>query len=188
MENAKNTKNLTFKICISAVFIALGTVLSMFKPIEMPLGGGVTVMSMVPVAMMVLMLPAKWGFIATFVYSLIQMGLSFAEVMGWGLTPISLIATFLIDYILAYTVLGFAGIFRKKGTVGIVLGVCLAVFLRFICHFITGGVIFDIWCEWNNAWWYSFCYNGAYMLPEMIITAVATALVFKTPQIKRYIA
>ena len=118
MENAKNTKNRTFKICISAVFIALGTVLSMFKPIEMPLGGGVTIMSMVPVAMMVLMLPTKWGFIATFVYSLIQTGLSFAEVMGWGLTPISLIATFLIDYILAYTVLGFAGIFRSSADRG----------------------------------------------------------------------
>ncbi len=183
----ENTKKTTFKICLSAIFIALGTVLSMLKPIEMPLGGGVTIMSMVPVVMMVLMLGNKWGFIATFVYSLVQMGLSFAEVMGWGLTPISLAATYLLDYILAYTVLGFAGIFRKKGTAGIVLGVCLAVFLRFICHFITGAVIFDIWCEWDSAWVYSFCYNGAYMLPEMVITAFVSAFIFKVPQIKKYI-
>lgn len=183
----KNAKNTTLKICLSAIFIALGTVLSMFKPIEMPLGGGVTIMSMVPIAMMVIMLGTKWGFLATFVYSLIQLALSFVEVMGWGLTPASIIATFLIDYILAYTVLGFAGIFRRRGTFGIVLGVALAVFLRFVCHFITGGVIFDIWCEWDNAWWYSFCYNGAYMLPELVITAVLSALVFKVPQIKRYI-
>ena len=184
----KNAKNTTLKICLSAIFIALGTVLSMFKLIEMPLGGGVTIMSMVPIAMMVIMLGTKWGLLATFVYSLIQLALSFVEVMGWGLTPASIIATFLIDYILAYTVLGFAGIFRRRGTFGIVLGVALAVFLRFVCHFITGGVIFDIWCEWDNAWWYSFCYNGAYMLPELVITAVLSALVFKTPQIKKYIA
>ena len=184
----ENTKKPVYKITLAAIFIALGTVLSMFKPIEMPLGGGVTVMSMVPVVMMVLLLGNKWGFIATFVYSLIQMGLSFVEVMGWGLTPVSLIVTFLFEYIIAYTVLGFSGIFRRKGTVGIVIGVCLAVFLRFICHFITGGAIFDIWCEWDNAWWYSFCYNGAYMLPEMVITAIASALIFRIPQIKKYIA
>ena len=78
----KNAKNTTLKICLSAIFIALGTVLSMFKPIEMPLGGGVTIMSMVPIAMMVIMLGTKWGFLATFVYSLIQLALSFVEVMG----------------------------------------------------------------------------------------------------------
>jgi thiamine transporter len=123
-----------------------------------------------------------------FTYSVFQMLLSFGEVLSWGLTPLTLIATFLIDYILAYTVLGFAGLFYKKGYIGIVIGTALAVFLRFVCHYITGVFIFDIWCEWDNVWLYSLVYNGAYMLPEIILTTIGAAVIFKLPQIKKFMA
>ena len=53
-----------------------------------------------------------------------------------------LIGTLLLDYILAFTVIGFAGIFRNKGYIGICVGTGLAVFLRFVCHLISGAVIF----------------------------------------------
>lgn len=182
-------KKTIYKLTLSAVMMALSTALSFTKIVEMPLGGGVTILSMLPMAMLVLMLGTKWGFGACFVYSLIQMGISFVEVLGWGLSPVSLVATYLLDYILAYTVLGFSGIFKKKGYVGICVGVALAVFLRFVCHFISGAVIFDIWMpsEWSNPWAYSFCYNGAYMLPELILTVIGAVLLFKVPQIKKYI-
>lgn len=180
-------KKTIYKLTLSAIMIALSTVLSVIKVVQMPLGGSITLLSMLPMAMLVLMLGTKWGFGASFVYSLVQMALSFANVLSWGLTVTSLVATFLLDYILAYTVLGFSGVFRNKGYRGIVYGVALAVFLRFVCHFISGAVIFDIWCEWDSAWLYSLCYNGAYMLPELILTVIGAVLLFKVPQIKRYL-
>lgn len=176
----------TQKLTVSAILIALSTVLSFFK-IEMPLGGGLSLLSMLPIALLCCMLDIKWAFLASFVYGLIQTAISFAEVFSWGLSPVALIATYLVDYILAYTVLGFSGIFKKKGYIGILAGIALAVFLRFVCHFFTGALIFDIWCEWESAWLYSVCYNGAYMLPELILTTAVAAAILKFRQIKELV-
>lgn len=181
----ENAKKSVYKLTISAVFIALATVLSMIKVYEPPLGGSVTLLSMLPIVMLSCMFGVKWGLITSFVYGLFQMFLSFGEVCSWGLSITALVATFVIDYILAYFVLGLAGAFAKKGYIGMCLGTALAVSLRFLCHFITGVFIFDIWCEWDNVWLYSLCYNGAYMLPEIIFTTVASALLFRLPQIKK---
>lgn len=179
--------NTTQKITVSAILIALSTVLSFFK-IEMPLGGGLSALSMLPIALLCCMLDIKWAFLASFVYSLIQTAISFTEVFSWGLSPVALIATYLVDYVLAYTVLGFSGIFKRRGNIGIVLGIALAIFLRFVCHFFTGALIFDIWCEWQSAWLYSLCYNGAYMLPEIILTSAVAAAWLKYEQIKKLFA
>ena len=181
----ENSRKSIYRLCLGAIFIALGTVLSMIKIYEPPLGGGVTLFSMLPIIMYIGMFGFKWGMGIAFTYSVFQMLLSFGEVLSWGLTPLTLIATFLIDYILAYTVLGFAGLFAKKGYLGICIGTAVAVFLRFVCHYITGVFIFDIWCEWDNVWLYSLCYNGAYMLPEIILTTVGAAVIFRLPQIKK---
>lgn len=184
--NKQNTKQNIKKIALCAVMIALGTVLSTIK-IDAPLGGGITILSMVPVAFLSCMLGLGWGFAAAFVYSAIQLFLSMGDVMSWGLSVGAIVATFLIDYILAYTVLGFSGILKKKGAWGIVAGVAFATFLRFLCHYFTGVYIFDIWMpeSWNNEWLYSLCYNGAYMLPEIILTCVGTTLLVKTKAIQK---
>ena len=181
----ENAKKPIYRLTLSAIFIALSTVLSFIKVYEPPLGGGVTLFSMLPVIMISCMFGVKWGLGVSFVYSLGQMLISFGEVCSWGLTPATLVATFLIDYILAYFVLGFAGTFRKKGYWGLILGIALVLVLRFVCHFITGVFIFDIWCEWDNVWIYSLAYNGGYMLPELIITTVGGGLLFRMPQIKK---
>ena len=107
-----------------------------------------------------------------------------------------LIGTILLDYILAYTVIGLAGAFRSKGYVGICVGTGLAVFLRFVCHLISGAVIFAnleqfvaFGASWvGRPWLYSLCYNGAYMLPELVITMVAATILFRLPQIRRIMA
>lgn len=184
MQN-QNSKQQIKEIALCAVMIALGTVLSLFKPYEPPLGGGVTILSMVPVAFLSCILGLKWGFGAAFVYSLIQLFISLGDVMSWGLTPVAVVGTLVFDYLVAYTVLGICGIFRKKGIFGIVAGVALGTFMRFVCHFFTGVLIFDIWCPWDNAWLYSLCYNGGYMLPEIILTCIGTALLVKTKAIQK---
>ena len=112
------------------------------------------------------------------------------------MTPSALIGTILLDYIVAYTVIGIAGIFRKKGYVGICCGTALAVALRFVCHFISGAIIFANFDEFvafgaswvGHPWLYSFCYNGTYMLPELIFTVIAAVILFRLPQVKKLIA
>ena len=183
----ENSKKQIYRLTLSAVFIALATVLSTIKVYDPPLGGSVTLFSMIPIVMLSCMYGVKWGLVCSFVYGLGQMLLSFGEVCSWGLTALALVLSFVIDYVLAYFVLGFAGAFAKKGVIGMVLGTVMALVLRFLCHYTTGVFIFDIWLpeEWSNVWLYSLCYNGGYMLPEIVITTIGAAILFKIPAIKK---
>ena len=188
----------TYKLTVCAIMVALGAVLSLIKVLKMPFGGSVTLLSMLPCAMVSVMLGLKWGLAASFVESVIQLafGITMDGVLGWGLTPACLVGTILLDYIVAYTVIGLAGAFRSKGYAGICLGTGLAVFLRFVSHLISGAIIFANFEEFvafgaswvGHPWLYSLCYNGAYMLPVLIFTVVAAVILFKLPQIKKLMA
>lgn len=191
-------KNPIFKLTLSSILVALATGLSMIPIIKMPLGGSVTLLSMVPIVMISCMLGVKWGVGSAFVYSVIQLGLGIAVsgLLGWGLTPTALIGCILLDYIVPFTVLGFSGILAKKGTLYITLGTAATVILRFISHFISGYVIFanfEKFVVFGSSWTgrpalYSICYNGLYMLPELIITVVSVAVIFKFSQVKKLIS
>lgn len=193
----ENKRNSIQKMTLSSVFIALATGLSMIKVINMPLGGSVTLMSMVPIVFISCVLGVKWGLGTAFVYSLIQLGLGIAVdgLFAWGLTPACLIGTILLDYILPFTLLGLSGIFAKKGVLYITLGTALTVILRFLCHFASGYIIFANFEKFvvlgssfvGRPVLYSICYNGFYMLPELIITVVATALIFRFSQVNKFI-
>lgn len=179
----ETTKKLTF----TAVMLALSTVLSMIPAIQLPLGGKTTLASMLPVILVVLKYDFKWGFFTSFLYSVIQLGLSLAKVLGWGLSPMVLIGCLLLDYILAYTVLIFAGCFKKQGKGGIIAGVVLALAARYIVHVISGMVLWGYVSEkgfWG-AVWYSVSYNATYMLPELIVTLVIVIALISTNAYKR---
>ena len=165
-------------LCTSAVLIALSTVLSMIKIWQMPLGGSVTLLSMVPVCMVGMLYGFKWGAPACFLYGFIQIFLG--GVFSWGLTPVVLISCIMLDYVLAYGVLSVSCILKDKGKFGILWGVMLGCFLRFICHFVSGYVLFASFEVFNSPVLYSIVYNGAYMLPEMIITAIGVFLLCKS--------
>ncbi|MBQ1183397.1 MAG: energy-coupled thiamine transporter ThiT [Clostridia bacterium] len=183
----KNKKTFTKKLCVTAILIALGSVLSLIKVYEMPLGGSVTLLSMLPIVMIPLMYGTSWGLVGAFMYSAVQLmfGIFIDGLLGWGLSLGYVIGAIIFDYLLAFTVLGFAGVFKNLGVKGIVLGIVLAMVLRFLSHLVSGGIFFASWTDWDNVWLYSICYNGAYMLPEMVITSLSAVLVFKNPQIKR---
>ena len=193
--NENIIKSPIYKLTLSAIFIALATGLSFIKIINMPLGGSVTLLSMLPIIMISLMLGLKWGIGSAFVYSLLQLlfGITLDGLLGWGLTPVMLVGTIFLDYILAFTVLGFAGIFAKKGYAGICAGTVIVILLRFVCHFISGFIIFSNLSQFelfgrffeNRPVLYSLAYNGLYMLPELVITVIAAAVIFKLPQIKK---
>ncbi|MBR6693872.1 MAG: energy-coupled thiamine transporter ThiT [Clostridia bacterium] len=175
----ETTKKTTVKLTVSAMFLALSTVLSMVK-IDFPFGGGVTLLSMLPVMLLPIIFGAEWGFFACFVNSIIQMLLSVADVAAWGYSGNTYVAILLLDYILAYSVLGVIGLFRKKGTLGIVLGAELGLFLRLVLHTLTGMFIFNNIADgFFTVLWASVSYNALYMIPEMITTPIVMVIILK---------
>ena len=177
--------NKTLRLVFSAIMIAIGTVLSMFKFNGLWVyGGGVTFCAMLPLVIVSFVYGTKWGLFTAFVFSLLQMVLGFNNVLyGTGIGMMILIA--LLDYIVAYTVVGLAGIFKGKLSniiLEIVLGTVLALSLRLLCHFLSGWMIWD--ALWPNELGmtsaiYSLAYNGSYMVPEIIITAAVASVLEK---------
>lgn len=183
----KNTKALLE----SAIMVALATVLSMIKIWQMPFDGSITLLSMLPIMVISVRHGVKWGLGAAFVYSWTQI-LS-GGVFTWGLTPAMLIASLFLDYILAFTVLGLAGMFKNKGLPGVIAGITVTCVLRFLSHLISGIVLWAKYdefiafgVEWvNRPVLYSLCYNGIYMLPETVFTVIGAVILLSIPQIKK---
>jgi thiamine transporter len=96
------------------------------------------------------------------------------EGMGtWGLSPLVLVCSILLDYILAYTLIGLAGIFKGNDSLRAVWGTIFVCVLRYLCHFASGWAFFGMWAEEGyTALTWALFYNMSYMLPETVITAV----------------
>ncbi len=183
-----NMKIETKKLTLSAVMIALSAVLSLVRVYQMPLGGSITLLSMLPVCAVAICYGTKWGLFTSILYSCVQIGLDLGSLMGYGMTAGTWIGCLAFDYILAFGALGLAGLWRKRGTLGMSLGVALACVIRFISHFISGAIVFAVFCpEGWNVYLYSIAYNGSYMLPELIITVVGAILLFRLPQVRKLI-
>ena len=178
-------------LCECAIMLALSVVLSYIKFFQLPFDGSITLFSMLPVCLIAIKYGWKWGLGTAFCFSWFQ--ILQGGVFAWGLTPGMLIASLLLDYIVAFTVLGLAGLFRKHGFVGKIAGIVLACFLRFLVHFIAGIVLWANYAEFvafgaewvNQPVLYSLCYNGVYMLPDTLITVAIALLLLKLPQTKR---
>jgi thiamine transporter len=175
-----NKKGFIKKLAASAVMLSLATILSIFPTIQAPFGGSITVGSMVPVILITLIFGKKWGIITAVGYSFIQLMLGFSTVASWGLSLGVFIGSLMIDYILAYSVLGFAGIFGNKKLWQVIAGTALVCILRYLSHVLSGILFFGMWAEEGfNAYTWSIVYNGGYMLPETIITVIITVALYK---------
>ncbi len=174
------------KLVECAVMVALATVLSFIIIWKQPLGGSVTLLSMLPICLVGFRHGPGWGFGAAFVYSVVQLMLGIGEAVGWGLTPVVLIGCILLDYLLAYTSLGLTGLFCGAGWFGMTVGVVLSMAARFVCHFLSGVLLFAEWRgEGYSAVGWSIVYNGAFMLPEMVFTAAAVILLARLPETRK---
>lgn len=178
----------TKKLTLSAVMIALSAVLSLVKVYELPLGGSITLLSMLPVCVVAICYGTKWGLCTSGLYALVQIAMDLGKLMGYGMTASTWLGCLVFDYILAFGALGLAGLWREKGTIGMCAGVALSCVIRFISHFISGAIVFSVFCPdgWN-VYLYSIAYNGSYMLPELIITVIGAVLLFRLPQVKKLI-
>ena len=157
----------------ASLCIALSFILSYVKLYEMPQGGSITLASMIPILMFAYAYGTAPGLLVGFAYGLLQ----FIQ-GGWFVHPIQ----FLLDYPLAFSMLGFAGIGRKlPDQWGMIPGIIAAVSLRFVCAFLTGVFFWGESAGEQSVLMYSAVYNGAYLIPETLICIVIAMI----PQIRK---
>ena len=169
--------NKTYRLVVTAMLIAIATVLNQFAVVQLPVGGGVTIFSQVPIITLGVIFGPTWGLFSGFVFSLFQVlfGLSnFSYVKG----AVSFIVLVIFDYLIPYSILGLGDMFKgkfKRRSLELTLGTLVVCFIRFLCHFISGATIWADRANGNSLGailFYSFTYNGSYMLPETIITII----------------
>ena len=153
----------TKQIAVSAVCIALASILSMISLYKMPLGGSVTPFSMLFICMPGLLFGWKLGLSSAFTYGVIQ----------FIMDPYILsIPQVIFDYILAFTSLGL-GALAAKGKYAYSKGYLLGICARWIFASLAG---YMFWASYTPENWnpiaYVLAYNGAYIFTEGIITLI----------------
>ena len=170
--------------------IALASVLSLVKLFAMPQGGSVTAASMLPILFVALAFGPAWGMGIGAVYGLLQFVIE-PYSAHW--------ASIILDYPLAFGLLGLAGFFalpkatrleerqilRRLGGIHwpmVIVAVVTGMLGRTISHVISGIVFYASYAGDQNPLIYSLVYNLSYMVPEAVITLiilVSLAAVFR---------
>ena len=208
------TKRITESAMLLAIAIVLEVAAKMFIP-ELPFGGQITLVSMLPVVLISYRHGLRWGFVASFTYALLEMAIGMKTVsaaflpgyFGDGAMVANALLMCLLDYVLAFTALGLGGIFRnklKKPGASLMCGSLVALGARYVCHIASGYILFSSYAEWFftqedfPAWGaqlvdalnptvlgivYSVVYNGMYMIPELIFTAIVSLIIARIPRI-----
>lgn len=176
----KRDKLFVKKLAVCAIMIALATVLSIFPKISAPFGGSITIGSMLPIMLVSMLLGMKWGIPVAAGYSGIQLLLDLSMVASWGLSAGVFVGCMLLDYVFAFSVLCVAGLFGTAKFSRTILGVVIAGLLRYFCHFLSGLLFFGMWAdEGFSPFAWAIVYNGAYMIPDIIICAILAAALYK---------
>lgn len=179
-------KNLSIKLTESAMMIALATILSFIKLANLPYGGSITIASMLPIVIIAIRHGAPWGIFTGIVHGTLQLILDPGPLSNFS-SGLSVAAIIILDYILAFGLMGLAGLAKKAKDpcAAICIGAALAGVFRYLCHVASGATVWaGLSIPTSAALAYSFVYNATYMLPEtliLIITAyfVASSLDFR---------
>ena len=155
MKTCKNRPALaTRKVLESALLIGVSLVLNEIARFNSTwiYGGSVTLGSMIPLVMLCWRWGTRQGLFSAFVFSLLQLFLGMKNVMyGRNVLQMALIA--LLDYVLAYTVIGLAAAPRriiKNELVALGAGIVMVCALRFLCHFISWFVVFCVYLRYET--------------------------------------
>ncbi len=153
-------------LCEGAILVALAQILSMLKLWEMPWGGSIT-LGMLPIFLFAVRWGTRWGLVAGFAYGLLQVMFDGGFAISWQ--------SILGDYLVAFTVLGLAGLGRGREK-GIFLGTVLGGAARFVVHWVVGATVWAMYMPdaffgmtMTSPWLYSLLYNGFYMLIDTLL-------------------
>lgn len=167
----------TRSIVYGAISIALSFALSYAKLFKLPQGGSVTFASILPLMIYCCMFGTRRGLIVCAIYGVLQ-----ALQDPFIIHPMQ----FLLDYPLAFGLIGVSGIFMEKGVfkdkkvVAFLLGGVLAVVLRYACHVCSGVFAFADYADldkYDTAIAYSMAYNS-FAFVDMLIALVAGSTLF----------
>lgn len=157
----------TKKLVFSAMGIALAMVTSYIKVWEMPMGGSVTLLSMLFICLIGYWFGPKYGLLSGIAYGMLQF------VMDPYMVTIFQV---LLDYPLAFGALGLSGFFSNR-KYGLQIGYVVGVLGRFLCSTLSGVIFFAAYApEGMNPWVYSSLYQGSYLGTEGIITLVILSI------------
>ena len=159
-----------------AMLVAAAQALSFVKLYEFPQGGSVTA-AMFPILLYAVRWGLPQGLLAGFTFGTLQLIFDGAYAWGWQ--------SMILDYLLAFTPLGLAGLFKGKAW-GIFPGTVLGCGGRFLVHYISGVTIYRInmptqipgFGVFDSAELYSLVYNGCYMLPCTLIALVIAGALY----------
>ena len=186
MQNNVNKTHLRIRaLCEGAILIAIAQILGYIKLFPMWPNGGSITLAAFPIALYAVRWGVGKGLLAGFVFGILQLLMDEAYAWGWQ--------SMLLDYLVAFTPLGLAGLFKGKAW-GIFPGILLGNLGRFIVHYISGVTIYRIYepteipgiGTFDGAELYSLVYNGSYMLPCALLALVMAALLYVP--MKRYFA
>ena len=167
------TQTKLLRLVESALLLAVAAVLSMVKVLDLPYGGSITAFSALPILLVAYRHGTAWGLFTGFAYSLTQLLLGL-NTLSYATGPAAAVAIIVLDYLLAFTVLGLGGLFRKtvkEQGKALVLAALLTGVLRYVCHVIAGCTVWaGLSIPTEAALLYSLAYNATYMLPEMLVT------------------
>ena len=166
-------KKPVYKMTECAIFIALSLAL---MPLEIPgpaFGGDIDLV-MIPLFIIAFRHGLGYGILSGGIFGFIKCIIGGG--IGWGLPSV------LLDYVLAYAAVGFAGIFKGKFW-AVELSTFVGCIARFIIHFISGVTIYMITVStevagmtFANPVLYSIVYNAFYMLPNTVIAIIVMSL------------
>lgn len=172
----KKTKLTTRALTEGAVMVALAQVLGYIKLFQLPNGGSLT-LCMLPIFIYCSRRGFKAGMMAAFALGLLQLLLDGAYAWGWQ----SMIG----DYLLAYSVLGTAGLFSGRKN-GFFIGIAAGSAARFVVAYLVGVIV---WGEYmpdeffgmsmTSPWFYSALYNGSHIAMCMALCLIVGGLIWK---------
>ena len=204
------SNEMILKLTVSAIMVALSTVLSFIKFSELPYGGSVTLFSFVPILFVGYAYGAKWGLSAGLVHGILQMifGISGATA-GAGFKWWQVVLCALLDYLVAFSVLGLSGVFKKSiknPQASFALGALFACVLKYVSHVLSGYILFRGYAEWffgqdsikafgskilstysGNVLGiiYSLFYNATFSVPETILSIVMVVVLISIKPIRK---
>ena len=170
-----NKQQKMLRLVESGLMLAMATVLSMVKVLDLPYGGSITAFSALPILLVAYRHGVWQGVLTAFAHALIQLMLG-GSALSYATSAKAAVAIVVLDYLLAFTVLGLGGIFRRgcgnQGT-ALVLGALLTGAARYALHVIAGCTVWaGLSIPTEAALVYSLAYNATYMVPEVAVTAL----------------
>lgn len=184
MKTSNKQRLMLRMLCEGAIMVVIAQILSYLKLWEMPWGGSIC-LSMLPIFLFACRWGVGAGLMSGFVLGILQFMFDGGFALGWQ----SIVG----DYLVAFTVLGLAGLFRGKNW-SIYAGTVVGSAARFLVHYVVGATV---WAEYmpetffgmtmTTPWFYSLLYNGFYMVIDMVLCLVIFALLAK-PMRKYFLA